>query len=134
VERLRSEYGTELLVILRDHLAKLRSLSEESSAAVTLLTAGSGESFYVHVMMPGGEEGDLAVSVRELGVERDAFRHRYRLSNREAQVVELVLRGHGNVAIAATLGVSVGTVKKHLTHIFDKIGVDSRTQLISRLA
>ena len=49
-------------------------------------------------------------------------------------MVELVLLGYRNRDIAATLGTSPTTIKKHLTHIFDKVGVDTRTQLISRLA
>jgi len=49
-------------------------------------------------------------------------------------VAELVLRGYGNSFIASTLGITPATTKRHLTRIFDKIGVDSRTQLVSRLA
>jgi DNA-binding NarL/FixJ family response regulator len=45
--------------------------------------------------------------------------------------VEYVIRGHSNQAIAAQMNVSTDTVKKHLTNIFDKLGVDSRTQLVS---
>jgi DNA-binding NarL/FixJ family response regulator len=49
-------------------------------------------------------------------------------------VAELVLRGYPNPVIASTLGIASATTKRHLTRIFDKIGVDSRTQLVSRLA
>jgi len=45
-----------------------------------------------------------------------------------------VLRGYRNPDIAAALGIASSTTKRHLTRIFDKIGVDSRTQLIGRLA
>lgn len=137
VERLRQEYGIELSVTLRDHIIGLRDHLETASRAVTLLTAAHGEPFYVHVMplrVPKRDDRPIAVSVREIGMERDAFRRRYRLSRREAQVVELVLRGYGNRDIAAALGMAVTTTKKHLTRIFDKVGVDTRSQLISRLA
>jgi DNA-binding CsgD family transcriptional regulator len=82
-------------------------------------------------MVPGG---DVVISVRELGIERDAFARRYRLSHREAEIAELILRGYRNPEIAAELGIKLTTTKRHLTRIFDKIGVDSRTRLISRLA
>ena len=45
----------------------------------------------------------MTVSVRELGIEREAFARRYRLSRREAEVAELVLRGYGNPEIAELL-------------------------------
>jgi DNA-binding CsgD family transcriptional regulator len=134
--RLRTEYQVELLVMLRDHTLRALEQPDSSSPAVTLLTAVRGEPFYVHVMpiaRDGGEQ-HVAVSVRQLGIEREAFARRYRLSPREAEVAELVLRGYRNPEIAASLGIASSTIKRHLTRIFDKIGVDSRTQLIGRLA
>jgi DNA-binding NarL/FixJ family response regulator len=51
------------------------------------------------------------------------------LSEREAEVAELVGRGASNADIARTLHVSEATVKTHLSHIYSKVGVTSRTQL-----
>jgi two-component system, NarL family, response regulator LiaR len=50
------------------------------------------------------------------------------------QIIELVLHGYRNRDIAATLGITPATTKKHLSRVFDKVGVDSRAQLASRLA
>jgi DNA-binding CsgD family transcriptional regulator len=134
--RVRDEYQVELLVILRDHMIRVLDQPDAAAPAVTLLTAVRGEHFHVHVMPIPREDGapHVAVSVRELGIEREAFARRYRLSPREAEVAELVLRGYRNPDIAAALGIASSTTKRHLTRIFDKIGVDSRTQLIGRLA
>jgi DNA-binding CsgD family transcriptional regulator len=132
-ERLRVKYRTELTVILRDHL---RGLGEklESAPTISLLTGQYGQPFYVHVMPLDADGRDVAVSVRELGTAMAAFRRSYGLSPREAEVVELVLLGYRNRDIATTLGASPATIKKHLTHVFDKVGVDTRTQLIARIA
>ena len=54
----------------------------------------------------------IAVSVRELGIEREAFARRYGLSPREAEVAELVLRGYPNPLIASTLGIAEATAKE----------------------
>jgi DNA-binding CsgD family transcriptional regulator len=136
VSRLREQYHVDVLVILRDHLLRVGEPMEESRPAVTLLTAARGEPFYVHVLpfAPKTGAGDVAVSVRELGIEREAFARRYRLSHREAEVAELVLRGYGNPEIATALGIAPTTTKRHLTRIFRKIGVRSRSRLVSRLA
>jgi DNA-binding CsgD family transcriptional regulator len=53
------------------------------------------------------------------------------LTPRQVEVVEGVLRGWDNQLIAEHLGCSLATVKKHLQHIFDKLGVSSRTALLS---
>lgn len=136
--RLEKEYRADLILMLRDHLLRIRDLDagEPEPPAVTLLADARGEPLYVHALPLGGEggEGCLAVAVRELGVEREAFARRYGLSPREAEVAELVLKGYPNPLIASTLGIAPTTTKRHLTRIFDKIGVDSRTQLVSRLA
>jgi DNA-binding CsgD family transcriptional regulator len=135
--RLQKEYQADLIVMLRDHLLRVGEVDPEmESPAVTLLTDARGEPLYVHTLPFGNDPADLsiAVSVRELGIEREAFARRYGLSPREAEVAELVLRGYPNPVIASTLGIAPTTTKRHLTRIFDKIGVDSRTQLVSRLA
>jgi DNA-binding NarL/FixJ family response regulator len=50
------------------------------------------------------------------------------LSDREREVLELVMHGLGNKAIADRLGVTVAAVKWHLQHIYDKLHVHSRTE------
>ena len=52
------------------------------------------------------------------------------LTSRETEVVRLVARGMTNKAIAQQLGISARTVEGHLNHVFDKLGVSSRTELV----
>jgi len=51
---------------------------------------------------------------------------RSELTPREQQVLELVEQGLKNREIAAELGISPGTVKIHLKHIFEKTGIHGR--------
>jgi DNA-binding NarL/FixJ family response regulator len=50
------------------------------------------------------------------------------LTKRELDVLRQVVAGHGNKAVANTLGVSAGTVKTHLKAIFQKLAVRTRTE------
>jgi DNA-binding CsgD family transcriptional regulator len=52
------------------------------------------------------------------------------LSNREAEVAELVTKGLSNKEVANQLFVTEKTVKFHLTNIYKKMSVKSRAQLI----
>ncbi len=54
------------------------------------------------------------------------------LSPREREVLECLCRGRSNKEIAAQLGLSDGTVKNHLTRVFEKLGVEDRTQAALR--
>ena len=55
-----------------------------------------------------------------------------RLSPREREVLQLLTKGQTNREIARKLTVSVSTVKIHVEHILDKLGVSDRTQAAVR--
>jgi RNA polymerase sigma factor (sigma-70 family) len=50
-----------------------------------------------------------------------------RLTAREREILELVAEGKSNGEIAERLWISRGTVRKHLDHIYAKLGVHTRT-------
>jgi DNA-binding NarL/FixJ family response regulator len=52
------------------------------------------------------------------------------LSDREMEVLEVVVRGLSNKEIAGALGISHQTVKNHVTSILRKFGVEDRTQAV----
>jgi LuxR family transcriptional regulator, maltose regulon positive regulatory protein len=54
------------------------------------------------------------------------------LTARELEVLGLLAAGAPNRAIAEQLVVTPETVKKHLSHLFDKLGVANRTQAVAR--
>jgi len=54
------------------------------------------------------------------------------LSPRELEVLQLVAQGNSNPAIGRTLFLSETTVKTHLGHVFEKLGVNDRTRAVTR--
>jgi DNA-binding NarL/FixJ family response regulator len=53
------------------------------------------------------------------------------LSAREIEVLQLVAKGNSNREIGKVLHISTATVKTHLIHIFDKLGVGDRTSAVT---
>jgi DNA-binding CsgD family transcriptional regulator len=56
------------------------------------------------------------------------------LTPTEKEVVRLVAAGHTNAEIGKRLFVSVHTVKKHLSHVYAKVGLGSRAELVAEVA
>ena len=58
--------------------------------------------------------------------------HRFGISKREHEVLELIAKGFSNQEIADKLFVSLNTVKTHASNLFLKLEVSRRTQAISK--
>jgi LuxR family maltose regulon positive regulatory protein len=54
------------------------------------------------------------------------------LTDRELDVLRLIVAGFSNPEIADELVIAVSTVKTHINHVFGKLGVDSRTRAVAR--
>jgi DNA-binding NarL/FixJ family response regulator len=50
------------------------------------------------------------------------------LSSRELEVLRILAKGKSNREISRMLNISAHTVKSHVIHIFNKLGVNDRTQ------
>ena len=61
----------------------------------------------------------------------EAIRLAFRLSDRETEVMEHIARGDTVARIAEKLGVSENTVRTHVRHIYEKLGVGGREALIA---
>ncbi len=54
-----------------------------------------------------------------------------KLSDRQAQIVALLLDGHKTSGVATTLDISPDTVRAHLRRIYPKLGVSDRLELMA---
>lgn len=57
----------------------------------------------------------------------------YDFTPREKDIISLLVEGLKNEAIANILYISISTVKVNLTSIFEKLGVDNRTQTVAKI-
>jgi DNA-binding CsgD family transcriptional regulator/PAS domain-containing protein len=71
----------------------------------------------------------IAKEIKELKQLREI----YKITYREASVIQSVIAGRTNHEIAEELGITERTVKSHMTHIFNKLGIDNRIQLLIKL-
>jgi DNA-binding NarL/FixJ family response regulator len=88
---------------------------------VAAVKAMAGGTLYVDPRLVG------VILRRQVGIGR---RDRNELSPRETDIVRLVAAGMTNRDISARLGLSDKTVKNHVSHIFAKLNVSTRTQVV----
>lgn len=91
-----------------------------------------GDRQLVIRFIPGtGERSDvLVVDERERGREISELR-RLGLTPREAEILLLMTQGESTTASASRIGITTGTLNKHLQNIYRKLGVTSRTAAIA---
>ncbi len=77
-------------------------------------------------------ENALSKIAQNLSSTGDAGKSRPKiLHHREIQVLKLTGKGYGNKEIAEHLNISVHTVQSHLSRVFTKLGVHSRTEAVN---
>ena len=69
----------------------------------------------------------ISASTNPVAGARDKGSPLAKLSRREREVLRLMAQGMGNKEIASRLGITAGTTKTHLRHIFRKLHVSDRT-------
>jgi DNA-binding CsgD family transcriptional regulator len=104
-DRLRTKWGPF-------SLSFLKTISPQDSRPFTAIFA----------MRPGSEK-----------VDANSLRHKHHLTSRETEICILVCKGLSSSEIGRILGISFTTVRTHLKHLFAKLDVTSRSELIYRL-
>lgn len=107
--------------------------------SLTLMSEKSLFSFWGAKATAKDTEGGSAERVGEtsadssLEVRINALSATYALTDRETEVLYLVIKGKTNNQIARDMFISIGTVKAHLYHIYQKIGIHTRKELFALL-
>lgn len=137
-----------------DGLSAVRSISRSNPGVKVVVVTAALDAETVSAVRRSGARGyvakdlpvqDIIDAVRWLarpGANQSVFATRvpngqkmssvHGLTRREAEVLTELKRGRSNNEIAARLGVSVTTVKKHVQQVLKKLGVKSRTQAVAR--
>ena len=87
------------------------------------LTQDIAPNYVARLLAAFGEEVELTPPAMESLIEP--------LSEREIEVLRLIVAGLSNPEIAEELVIAVSTVKSHTNHIYGKLGVESRTQAVA---
>jgi DNA-binding NarL/FixJ family response regulator len=133
ISHIKEEYPETQVLVLTTYESDadiLRAI--ETGATGYLLKDAPREELFGAIRTAAQGKSPLAPNVATRLMQRmrgDADEET--LSTREIEVLELVASGTSNKEIAKRLWVSETTVKSHMLHIFDKLGVTDRTAAVT---
>lgn len=132
IGHIKAEYPEVQILVLTTYESDadiLRAI-EMGATGYLLKDTPRGELFGAIRLVAEGKS-PLAPGVATRLMQRMRGSEEEGLSTREIEVLELVARGTSNKEIAKQLWVSETTVKSHMLHIFDKLGVTDRTAAVT---
>ena len=98
------------------------------SAREALSPAAIAEELVAEVSAGHVDASAADAVLASLGLKaRTVPRYAHPVSDRELEVCRLIAHGKMNKEIADVLGITLRTVQNHVAHIFDKLGVHSRS-------
>ncbi len=141
----------DLSMPVLDGIAATARIAEQSPDTTVLVLTSFGEHERVLAAVDAGAAGyvlkdaepaELVAAIRSAAaghapfdprvaralLDRAPRRAEPALSPREREVLDLLATGATNKVIALRLGISQGTVKAHLTRVYEQIGATDRTQ------
>jgi DNA-binding NarL/FixJ family response regulator len=132
IQHIKSNYPDVHILVLTTYESDadiLRAI--ETGATGYLLKDTPREELFGAIRMVAQGQSPLAPGVAARLMQRVRNPEEEGLSTREIEVLELVAHGTSNKEIAKQLWVSETTVKSHMLHIFDKLGVTDRTAAVT---
>jgi len=132
IEAIKAENSSAHILILTTYDADadiLRAI--EAGATGYLLKDTPREELFRAIRATSAGESVLAPTVTARLMTRMRAPAEENLSAREIEVLGLVARGKSNKEVGKELHISTATVKTHLIHIYNKLGVDDRTAAVT---
>lgn len=127
IERSRGHLPTSVQAAI----ASLRR--RDDVPAGTVIVPFAGQSVRVEAS-PAGTDGSVAIVISAVSAPPvPSAPLGWPLTKQEREIVDLLIVGMGNREIADRLFVSENTVEWHLRHVYEKLGIQSRSQLLARL-
>ncbi len=132
ISRIKTEHPEIQILVLTTYESDADILrAVETGASGYLLKDAPREELFGAIRVVAEGNSPLAPTVATRLMQRMRGTEEEALSTREIEVLELVARGTSNKEIAKELWVSETTVKSHMLHIFDKLGVADRTAAVT---
>jgi DNA-binding CsgD family transcriptional regulator len=119
----------DLLLWMRHENSKLIENGDAPSVRTPLVIEKENKRLVVSLLSQSS--ANLILMEEQPAAANNGVWDSFGLTSREAEVLRWIAMGKTNNEIATILGMQTGTAKKHVEHIFEKLGVETRTSAAS---
>lgn len=132
IEAIKADNPSAHILVLTTYDSDVDILRAiEAGATGYLLKDTPREELFRAIRATAAGESALAPAVTARLMTRMRAPAEENLSAREIEVLGLVAKGKSNKEVGKALHISTATVKTHLIHIYNKLGVDDRTAAVT---
>lgn len=126
------EYASQVITGQSMNFIALRLVKKDKSKITFLSKA---DPVYINNVIEGIRWNaiDIKLMISSAFKLEESFYRDYHFTNREREVLDLVIQGYKNREIADRLFIQTGSVKDHITSIYSKIGVTSREEFFDKM-
>jgi len=129
---LRASPTAKVIIVTMHDQPRLVGNLLAAGAVAYVLKSSAGEELLATVRKIFRDSGHVVLSVSRQTLDGLNGRDRPLLSTREREILALVASGKRNSEIAGKLYISEGTVKRHLTNAYGKLGAASRIDAVKK--
>lgn len=126
-KKLREQNGnyTHVILISNGNITDLFKAIANGFDRILIKPIGQEEVTGLIEALPSSDNNQN-ISGKLQGTSNDA------LTKKQQEILHMLAEGYSNKEIATKLGVTIGTIKSHIHHIFSKLSVGSRTKALIR--
>ena len=132
IDAIKTQFPTAKILVLTTYNSDAEILRAiEAGATGYLLKDTPREDLFRAIRAAASGEAVLAPTITARLITRMRAPAEENLSAREVEVLQLIAKGNSNKEVGKALHISTATVKTHLIHIYNKLGVSDRTSAVT---
>jgi DNA-binding NarL/FixJ family response regulator len=132
VKEARPQTAVIMYTVFEDDERLFQCLCAGANGYLLKKTSPSKLIDAIQEVMEGGAPMSPAIAAKVLGTFAVKKTTKYQLTNRETEVLQLLIQGHSIKMIANALSISFDTARTHLKNIYNKLHVNCGKEAISK--
>ncbi|MXV15253.1 response regulator [Hufsiella ginkgonis] len=134
IRQFNKEVKILMLTVFDDNQSVFESIKSGANGYILKKTPPAKLLEYIHDVQSGGAPmtSSIATQVLKMFSSSHSSTDDFSLSDRERDVLQLLVNGHSYKMIAGELFISIDTVRSHIKKVYEKLHVNSKSEAVAK--